>query len=261
MDVDNEIYLDDQDDDSLESQLLGEDDGSDLESPSQRNGGDLNIALKQEREEKKALKEQLAQRDKELERRDALLSNLGQRREPEPKIDRDALRSALSDSLLERPDEVFAQRDQHLMAQMQRMNAPMYVKAAKSDVADDPEYGDLYKSRPAFKKTVDAYIQNTVATNGSVDQASLTETLAFLAEIANEGQGKTPGNKAAKDKLTSIVDKGRESTGRKSVNQILEEKSKLAGSKNKADRASYIQWADSTEGKQVLNKALQSGLL
>lgn len=257
--IDDEIYLDDQED-SLEDQLLGDDDGSDL-SPSQNRGGDLNIALKQEREEKKALKEERDALKRDLERNNALLSTLGQRREPEPKIDRDAMRSALSDSLLERPDEVFAQRDQHLLAHVQKMNAPIFVKAAKSDVAEDPEYGELYKSRPAFKKTVDAYIQNTVATNGSVDQAALTETLAFLAEIANEGQGKVPSNKAAKDKLTSIVDKGGASTGRKSVNQILEEKSKLASSKNKADRTAYIQWADSSEGKQVLNKALQSGLL
>jgi len=248
----DDLYFDNQDDDlSIDDQLLGEDGGA--EGEPDRGRGDLNIALKKEREEKRLLKEQLAQRERELERREALLSQLGTRRD-EPQVDRSALRQTLADSLLERPDEVLGQRDQHLISQVHRMNAPLYVKAAKSDVSEG-EYGELYKSRTAFKKTVDAYIQNTVATTGQVDTESLNETLAFLAEIANEGQPTKPSNQAAKDKLGSIVDKGGSGAGRKSIDEILVEKTKLA----KTNRREYLKWADSPEGKAILNKALQSG--
>jgi hypothetical protein len=248
-----ELYFDNQDDQDVEAQLLGDDEG--LDDEPDRGRGDLNVALKKEREEKRQLKDQLAQLEKGFERQGALLQQLGQRRE-EPKVDRAALREAMVDGLMVKPDEVFQQRDQHLLSQVQRMNAPLYVKAAKSDVSDHPEYGELYKSRPSFKKTVDAYLQNQVATYGVVDQDALNETLSFLRDIATEGQPGKPSNEAAKQKLSSIVDKNTGSVGRKSINEILDEKAQLA----KTNRKEYLKWADSPAGKEILNKALKAGL-
>lgn len=254
--MEDELYFENQDDLSVEDQLFGEDEG---QEPS-FDRGDLNVALKKEREEKRQLKEQLSQRDKELEkrqrdldRREALLQHIGQQQK-QPR-DLESERTALSERLLERPDEVFDQRDQYLFNQLQKKLAPLEARSAKLDVAEHPEYGDLYKSRPAFKKTVNAWIENAADAYGRVDQSALNETLAYLAEIANEGQSQKPSNDAAKQKLTSIVDKGT-SQGRKSIEQILAEKAKLA----KTNRNEYLKWADSEAGKALLNEALKKGL-
>lgn len=257
--MEDDLYFDNQDDLSVDDQLLGDDEGG--ESSFDR--GDLNIALKKEREEKRQLKEQLSQREKDLEQRardlerhQALLQQLGQRQQPQ--VDPEVARTSLADRLLERPDEVLNQRDSALLSHVQKRFAPLEARSAKLDVLEHPEYGDLYKNRPAFKKTVNAWIENAADAYGQVDPRALNETLAYLAEIANEsGQGSgKPSTDAAKQKLTSIVDKGSSAQGKKSLEQILDEKAKLA----KTDRKAYLKWADSEAGKQVLNAALQKGL-
>lgn len=254
MALDDDLYLDnqesevDEDDDLLGSAGDDADDGE-----PERGRGDIRVALRKEREQSRLLKEQLAQRDKDLERHQTLLQQLGQRRD-EPKVDPAALRETLSNSLLERPDEVFQLRDNQLLSQVQRMQAPLYARMARSDVMDDPQYGELYRSRPAFKKTVDAWIQNSVSTYGAVDPQALQETLAYLGEIAKEAGGPATSNDAAKRKLSSVADKSGGTGNRKTAEQILEEKSKLA----KTNRREYLKWADSPEGKRILDEALKS---
>lgn len=260
MDTDD-LYFDNQDDLDIESQLLGDDDdeGDAPEGEPERGRGDLRIALKKEREERRQLREELEAMRRDSQRRDALLEQLGQRQQPQ--VDPARARQLFADRLVEAPDEVFQQRDQQLLNQVQRLNAPLYIKAAKSDIAEHPEYGEVYRTRPKFKDTIDAYLQNQVNTYGAVDNEALNETLSYLHGIYLEASGgKTTSNDAAKKKLNSIVDKGGNPNGKQSVEQVLEEKSKLA-QKGAAGRREYMKWAESPEGKQVLNKALQNGLM
>lgn len=251
MDYNDELDFDNPDD------LLGEEDNQlpsgeepdDKEGSEQQGRGDIRVALRKEREEARRLREQLAQQAKDLERERAWNQQVQQRRQ-EPPVDREAMRQRLADSLLDRPDEVFDQHSQRLIAQMQQMNAPVYVRAAMSEASDDPEFGDLYKNRPGFKKAMDAWISNSIQVHGQIDREAMKETGKYLADIARES-GSAPSNRAAKDKLSSIADKSGNQAGRKGAEQIWEEKSKL---KNRE----YQKWADSPEGVRTLNELMKA---
>lgn len=254
MDLEDDQYLENQDDDLLgDDDLLPAQDEHDDNEGSERSGrGDLNVALRKEREKRRLAEEQLAQKDADLQRREALLQQLGQNnnRREEPRVDPDAFREQLVDRLYTRPDEVLNQRDQHLMSQMVRQQAPLYIKAAKMDIADDPEFGDFYKTRPGFKTAADAYIQDCVTAYGQVNPDNMRHVLGLLANVAKDG-GSASSNKSAKDKLTSIADKSGGTSNRKTPSQILEDKAKLSN-------RDYSKWADSPEGKRVLNEALKA---
>jgi hypothetical protein len=275
MDSNEDLYFDNQDDEQLlgeENDSIESEESDDNEGSEQQGRGDLNIALRKEREalrqlkeqaaqREAALKEQLAQRDVDIQRREALLQQLGQPRREAPQVDQNAMRQALADSLLERPDQVFAERDNNLLSQVQqfvqKQNAPLYIRSAKAEVAEDPEFGEFYKTRPGLKKAADAWIENSVATYGHVDPRALKETLNYLVDIAREGiptQAASTSNDAAKKKLNSVADKSNGVQARKTVDQILEEKSVLA----KKNPKEYLKWADSPEGTRVLNEALKS---
>lgn len=252
MELEDDQYLDNQDDDLLEEgdQLPNHDELDDNEGSERSGRGDLNVALRKEREQRRLLQDQLAQKDADLQRREALLQQLGQNhRREEPRVDRDAMRQAFSDNLLERPDEVFQQRDNQLRSEIMRQNAPLFIQAAKATIAEDPEFGDFYRNRPGFKKAADAYVQDYVTSYGPVEPTAMKHVLGLLSGIANDGQA--PSNKAAKDRLSSIADKSGGASNRKSATQILEDKAKLSN-------RDYSKWAETPEGKRVLNEALKA---
>ncbi len=256
MDTDD-LFFENQDDDTLEEQLLG-DEGHDP-GEEEPNRGDLNIALKRERDEKRQLREQLEASRKELERREALLEQLGTRRQ-EPKEDPAVVRERMLTRLLEAPDETLNQRDQFLLNQVHQMNAPLYEKAARADVIEHPEYGELYKTRPMFKTTIDAYISQQIAANGRVNPEDLDAALSHLGALIGEaGGGGKPSNDAAKARLKSIAEKPQ---GTRKAEDVLEDKMKLAERAMRGDREAakkYSAWESSPEGKALLNKALKEG--
>lgn len=255
-DLDDEsLNLDNSDDEAIPSGVetlsVEEDDEiepEDTELESQAKGN-LSVALKQERERRKQAELDREQLRRDLEMRDYLLSKAGSKQD----IDPEEARRELQTRMWDRPDEVLMQNNQILLQRIAQQNAPLVKAQAEGYLLNHPEYRDIY-SHPDVKPGIDAYINESVQTTGSLDFNKLNDAMNYFVSLkkafGGASQAPQPSTKG-KEKLSSTVSKGNAgNTTSLSDEEIWRKALKLPHQK-------YAEWENDPKNKALLQRVLQ----
>jgi hypothetical protein len=226
-DEDDDQYLDNQDDD-VEADDQDDPTGNEpIDQPERR--GDPTVALRQEREKRRAMEARVEALEKENARAFAMME--AQRR-PEPPRDLAAERQQLAERLIDAPDEVLRERDAYLRQQMQTDLDPLMVDSAKQWIQSNPEWAAAYQ-HSEVKSLIDPVIDHFVVNTGRVDRAALKDLFDQPIVKAFGNRPKTD-NGGAKQRLASTVTGGR--SGMKDTQEsILENASKAHDALFKTD--------------------------
>jgi hypothetical protein len=218
---DDQQYLDNQDDDqdldTDEDAGAAGDEDSDIDrddSDDDADGGNLKIALKKERDRRKELERKLSDRDKLLERHEAILKTMGQggQQQPRQQVDHEALRRQLQNDIIEQPDRVLNNFGQMFQRQTMQNMAPFIRQQALNYVQSRQDYAEVFQT-PIVQQALTNYIDEALSGGGQVDLNVINEVMDGFVHLANTfkgGQqptGKPKPSSAGKERLTSTVSK------------------------------------------------------
>jgi hypothetical protein len=187
-----------------------DDDGE--EEPKRK--GNPAIALRQERDNNRQLKQQFEQQQQELASLKAMYEQLNQRgyapqQQPDPRLI-DQQRQQFADQLLERPDEVFNNFAQQIQRQTYASQAPLMVDRVFSEAVKGDDELSSALNVPVVREVLAPYVQEELSRHGNMGEAVkmlkplIQQTLAIGKAFSQQAK---PAQKVAPDRADSFAGK------------------------------------------------------
>lgn len=238
-DFEQEDILEEEPEASEEEEIEDDSDEYVDQNPEPRPKGDLSVALRKEREAKKALQSQLSDFQKQLEKQQAVLERLGQ--PPQQQYDPEQYNNQLMDAWTENPAHVLQMYGQNISQHIMQQQAPLITSFAQMQLAQHPEFGELYKNE-MVQQQVNQYLSNVIQRKGMVDLEDINgivDHYSSLSRIFGGGAQPKPSSKG-RDKLTSAVGGGKV---KKQTASNAEEALKIANEMvQKLKPKDYVKW-------------------
>lgn len=174
--------------------------------PHQERSGNLNVALREEREKRRQIERERDEMKELLQKREAMLSAI-QPQNNQPQVDRSKVRQQLQVDMFERPDEVLYHHNAQVVQHLDQRYAPMFAQQAKLMVGMDPNYKDVY-AVPSIKQAIDAYIDGAYAQGRMIQPQELNQVVNYFGKIREDLVGNKTATSSASNKPTSTVNKG-----------------------------------------------------
>jgi hypothetical protein len=204
----------DEDLESSEPLPANESDDDGEEEPKRK--GNPAIALRQERESNRQLKQQFEQQQQKLASLEAMFEQLNQRgyapqqqQQPDPRL-LDQQRQQFADQLLERPDEVFNNFAQQIQRQTYASQAPLMVDRVFSEAVKGDEELTSALNVPVVREILAPYVQDELSRHGNMGEAVkmlkplIQQTLAIGKAFSQQAK---PAQKVAPDRADSFAGK------------------------------------------------------